>query len=280
MEEEKNVVEAVPTPAEEPVKVAPELEEKPVETEDAFVEESLGQPKETPQEEPVEEKKEELQETPEVTQEEKQEEKPLVEEEKQEVVERPSRLDKRLKEKYSENLLLKNGEMPSQEEMERELSQMTLDEKKTALRNILDENRTMRGKNPEPLSVEDEEALIEAEVERRYQQEKAEVDKIKFQEDLTKTLEKYPELDKRTEQYNEKLERAVLPLVQSGMLASEAYGIIREAVENAKKEMEKSVEIARQKSMAGSVISLDTPEKVKKEPQSEEDKFLADALGE
>jgi len=292
MSKKKDVAEVVSapaevsaTPAEEPVKVAPEPEEKPVDTEDAFVEESLGvEPATT--EEPEEATPEP--ETPTVAPEEKKEDAPAapVEEPKPEKVEeqpevpaepKVSRLDKRLAEKYSENLVLKGSNVPSAGAIMAELAEMSVDEKKTALRNLLDENRNIRGQQPEPLSHEDEEAIIEAEVERREKETQKAIREREFQKDLVATLEKYPELDKRTAKYNPTIEKAVIPMVENGMFASEAYAIVQEAIKNATENERKNKEVESQKSMSGSVIAPPVSEPINKSAETEEDKFLADA---
>lgn len=290
---EEVVAEVAPAVAEEPVKVAPELDEKPVETEDSFVEESLGIPVEPPAEVVTEEKAPEP-ETPTVAPEEKKEEAPaepvVQEEKKEETPEAPkvpevkveqeakvSRLDKRLAEKYTENLVLKGSGIPASEAIAAELASMTVEEKKTALRNLLDENRTIRGQKPEPLSQEDEEAIIEAEVDRRYQEEQQAIQEKAFQEDLAATLAAHPELDRRTDKYNANLEKAVIPMVQSGMLASDAYAIVQEAIKNATEESRKANELANQKAMSGSVVAPPVSEPTNKEPETDEEKFLADA---
>lgn len=299
MTENKDAVEVVTTPAEAPAKEAPELDEMPVETEDSFVEESMGispevKTEEITEEEPVVETPEP--EAPEVAPEEKKEEapaKPVVEEEKkEETPEAPkapevkveqevktSRLDKRLAEKYTENLVLKGGEVPPMELIEAELATMNLEEKKNALRNLLDENRSIRGQKPEPLSHEDEEAIIEAEVERRYQKEQEIIRENEFQTDLVKTLSEHPELDSRTKSYNPSIEKAVAQIVQSGVFASEAYKIVQEAVSTAKEDARKAKEIESQKSMAGAVIAPPVSEPTNKQPETDEDKFIQDALG-
>jgi len=287
MSKKKDVAEVVSapaevsaTPAEEPVKVAPEPEEKPVDTEDAFVEESLGvEPATT--EEPEEATPEP--ETPTVAPVEKKEEvaEPVEEPEKEqpEVPAEPkvSRLDKRLAEKYSENLVLKGSNVPSAGAIMAELAEMSVDEKKNALRNLLDENRNIRGQQPEPLSHEDEEAIIEAEVERREKETQKAIREREFQKDLVATLEKYPELDKRTAKYNPTIEKAVIPMVENGMFASEAYAIVQEAIKNATENERKNKEVESQKSMSGSVIAPPVSEPINKSAETEEDKFLADA---
>lgn len=290
---EKDVAEVAPAPAEEPVKVAPELEERPVETEDSFVEESLGEMPEPKTEEVTEEKAPEP-EAPTVAPEEKKEEVPAapVEEKKEEPVQetpitqpevkaepeaKVSRLDRRLAEKYTENLVLKGSGIPSMEAIEAELASMSVEEKKTALRNLLDENRTIRGQKPEPLSHEDEEAIIEAEVERREQETQRAIREREFQTDLAETLVKYPELDRRTAKYNPALEKAVIPMVEAGMLASEAYAVVQEAIKNAQEDERKKKEVAAQKAMSGSVIAPPVSEPINKTPETDEEKFLADA---
>lgn len=294
MTENKDAVEVVTTPAEAPAKEAPELDEMPVETEDSFVDEAMGpvpEPKaEVTEEEPVVETPEP--EAPTVAPEEKKEEvaepvKPEVKEETPELKapeikaepEKVSRLDRRLAEKYAENLVLKGAAIPSSEDIEAELASMNLEEKKNALRNLLDENRTIRGQKPEPLSHEDEEAIIEAEVDRRYQQEQQAEFEKQFQEDLVATLSAHPELDSRTKSYNPKIEKAVHQIVQSGVLASEAYAIVSEAIQTAKEDQRKADEIAAQQSMSGAVIAPPVSEPINKQPETDEDKFLQDALG-
>lgn len=292
MQENKDAVEVVTTPAVAPVIEAPELDEKPVETEDSFVEDSLGTVLETKTEAPSEEV------TPEpeaqtVAPEEKKEEAPAepVEEKKEESPEsqpeapkvepeaKVSRLDRRLAEKYAENLVLKGVEVPSWQQIGGELSTMSLEEKKIALRNLLDENRSIRGQQPAPLSVEDEEAIIEAEVDRRYQEEQRKDDERVFKEDLASTLKAHPELDKRTDKYNQKLEKAIIPMIKSGMLTSEAYSIVQEAIKNAKEEERKTSELDNQRAMSGAVTTQPVSEVINKEPETDEEKFLADALG-
>jgi hypothetical protein len=293
MPESKDVVEVVTTPAEVPVKEAPEPVEMPVETEDSFVDDSVGTAPVAPEtvteeESPVESPEPEA---PTVAPEEKKEEAPA-EPEKPEVKEtepkapevkaeevKISRLDRRLAEKYAENLVLKGAEIPSSEQIESELASMNLEEKKNALRNLLDENRTIRGQKPEALSQEDEEAIIEAEVDRRYQiEQQAEFEKT-FQDDLVATLSAHPELDSRTKSFNPKIEKAVHQIVQSGVLASEAYAIVSEAIQTAKEDQRKANEIAAQQSMSGAVIAPPVSEPINKDPETDEEKFLQDALG-
>lgn len=280
-------MEVVTTPAEVPVTPAPELDEMPVETEDSFVEDSLGPVPSEPEAEVTEEQapettpepeapkvapevpKEEALDTPQV----ETPEAPKVEEEKF------SRLDRRVAQKYAENLVLKGAESPSAQAIEAELALMSVEEKKNALRNLLDENRSLRGQQPEALSHEDEEAIIEAEVERRHQIEQRKIAEREFQEDLVKTLAAHPELDNRTKFFNPKLEKAVAQIVESGVPASEAYSIVMEAVNTAKAEAKKYAELEAQKSMSGAVIAPPVSEVVTKTPETDEDKFIADALG-
>lgn len=294
MQENNDVVEVVATPAEVPVKEAPEPVEMPVETEDSFVDEAMG-PAPEPKAEVTEEKAPETTpepEAPTVAPEEKKEEAPAEpvkpEEKTEETPESPkapeveqkvSRLDRRLAEKYAENLVLKGAEIPSSQAIEAELASMNLEEKKNALRNLLDENRTIRGQKPDGLSHEDEEAIIEAEVDRRYQIEQQAVFEKTFQEDLLATLSAHPELDSRTKSYNPKIEKAVHQIVQSGVLASEAYAIVSDAIQTAKEEHRKANEIAAQQSMSGAVIAPPVSEVINKEPETDEEKFLQDALG-
>lgn len=294
MPESKDEAEVVTAPAVEPVKEAPVPDEMPVETEDSFVDEAIGPVPAVPEAAVTEEEAPEATpepEAPTVAPEEKKEE--VAEPEKPEVKEtelkapevkvetetKVSRLDRRLADKYAENLVLKGVAIPSSEQIEAELASMNLEEKKNALRNLLDENRTIRGQKPEALSHEDEEAIIEAEVDRRYQIEQQAVFNRQFQEDLAATLAAHPELDKRTEKYNPKIEKAIIPMVQSGMLVSEAYAIVQDAIKTAKEEQRKANEIAAQQSMSGAVIAPPVSEVVNKDPVTDEDKFLADALG-
>lgn len=293
MSQDTNVADVVPAPAEAPVKVAPEPDERPVETEDSFVDEALGEmpePKpEAPEaEEPApvvadvvpEPKPEVATVAPEPPKgEEPATTAPKEAQKQEEAPKEPSRLDRRIQQKYVENLALKGIEAPEAEEMIRELASLSVDEKKNALKNLLDENRTIRGQKPEPLSNEDEEAIIEAEVERRYQEEKQKVFEHDFQEDLVATLSAHPELDNRTDKFNPKLEKAVAQIVQSGMLASAAYAIVKEAVETAKEDARKVNEIAAQQSMSGAVVAPPVSEAIVTHPETDEDKFLADALG-
>lgn len=294
MSENKDVAEVVPAPAEAPAKEAPEPVEMPVETEDSFVDEAMGpapEPKaEVTEEEPIKDTPEP--EAPTVAPEEKKEEvaepvkpevKEIPEQKAPEVKAEPeikvSRLDRRLAEKYAENLVLKGADIPSSQQIEAELSSMNLEEKKNALRNLLDENRSIRGQKPEALSQEDEEAIIEAEVDRRYQIEQQAVFEKTFQEDLVATLSAHPELDSRTKSYNPKIEKAVSQIVQSGVLASEAFAIVSEAIQTAKEDQRKANEIAAQQSMSGAVIAPPVSEPINKDPETDEEKFLQDALG-
>lgn len=298
MPESTDVVEVVATPAEAPAKEAPESVETPVETEDSFVEDSMGpipevKTKDVTEEEPSATPEPE---SPTVAPEEKKGVAPaepaVVEEKKEETLDAPqapevrvepeakvSRLDRRLAEKYAENLVLKGSSIPSSESIEAELASMNLEEKKTALRNLLDENRSIRGQKPEPLSQEDEEAIIEAEVDRRYQEEQQAERERMFQSDLESTLKAHPELDSRTASYNQKLEKALIPMIQTGMLVSEAYAIVTDAIKTATEEHRKAKEIAAQQSMSGAVIAPPVSEVINKEPETEEEKFLQDALG-
>lgn len=295
MPESKDVAEVVTAPAVEPVKEAPVPDEMPVETEDSFVEDSVGPTavapetvteEETPVESPEpeapkvapEEKKEEVAEP--VKPEEKKEETPeapKAPEVRVEAEAKVSRLDRRLAEKYAENLVLKGSEIPSSQQIEAELASMSLEEKKNALRNLLDENRTIRGQKPEALSHEDEEAIIEAEVDRRYQEEQQAIFEKQFQADLEATLKAHPELDSRTASYNPKIEKALIPMVQSGMLASEAYAIVQEAIKTANEDQRKANEIAAQRAMSGAVTTQPVSEVIQKTPETDEEKFLADA---
>ena len=89
----------------------------------------------------------------------------------------------------------------------------------------------------------------------------------------------HPELDSRTASYNQKLEKALIPMIQTGMLVSEAYAIVTDAIKTATEEHRKAKEIAAQQSMSGSVIAPPVSEVINKEPETEEEKFLQDALG-
>lgn len=298
MQGEKDVVEVVATNADVPVVKAPEQEEKPVETEDSFVEEALGVlPVADTEEETGESENDSQPEVPKVApeapkeeasaepnEEEKKEETPGTQkpENNQEVNKtRVSRLDKRVAQKYVENFILKGQNVPSSDAIEEELGNMTLEEKKNALRNLLEENHQIRGrKEPTSLSNEDEEAIIEAEVEKRYQEEQALIRERDFQNDLVKMLMEHPELDSRNKAYNPKIENAVFKIVQSGVFVSEAYNIVSEAVKNAKEEGRKQEEIEKQKAMAGAVITPPVSEPINTNKyETDEDKFIADALG-
>jgi len=288
MPESKDVVEVVTTPAEVPAKPAPEPVEKPVETEDSFVDEAIGpvpEPKaEVTEEQLVEETPEP--EAPTVAPEVKKEEvvepikvEPEAQVETPKVEERRSGLDIRISKEYEKNFILKGEEAPSAEAIEAELVSMSVEEKRNAIRNLVNENRSLQGKKPEPLSHEDEEAIIEAEVNRRYQVEQQAIFEQQAQEDLIATLSAHPELDIRTKYFNPKIERAVSHIVKSGILASEAYAIVLEVMSNAKEAIRKNTEIESQKAMSGAVVSQPISEVINKEPETDEEKFLADALG-
>lgn len=288
MEKETKVETVTPPVAAEPVVEVPEVK---TESEDSFIDETLGET--TPVEEPVEPVKEEEPKevvetkTPEPI-EEPQKETPVetpigtpIEKVETPKVEEPkvSRIDRRLAQKYREHISLKGEESVSDESIEAELRTMSIDEKKVALRNILSEIGALRGTKVDTLAPEDEEAMIEAEVEKRMAIQQREVYEREFQDDLVKTLANHSELDNRTSNYNPKIETAVSKIVESGVLPSEAFKIVSEAVESAKEATRKATELDKQKAMSGAVLAPSNQDVINKEPETDEERFLRDALG-
>jgi len=283
MSEDTNVEIVTPPVAAEPVVEASEVR---TESEDSFVDEMVG---EVPNIEETKEAEEEIvpeSKTPEPVAEPREEASPAEPAEipvevpkKAEEPQRISRMDRRLAQKYRENLVLKGEESPSDEAIEAELRGMNIDEKKIALRNIIGEIGSLRGQRVDTLAPEDEEAMIEAEVEKRMAVQQREVFEREFQDDLVKTLTNHPLLDNRTASYNPKIEAAVNQIVQSGVLPSEAFKIVNDAIETSREESRKNTEIDKQRSMSGAVLAPSNQDVITKEPETDEERFLRDALG-
>lgn len=267
---------------------------------DRFVEESLGDFSETPAEQAEETKEEQPQEPkPETVAEPepapgKTDETPKSEEPEEKVVEpkeepkpiftptEPTRLDKRIAKVYFDNLVLageKTDDIDVTKVME-EVAKYPHHEKTTALKRLLSEHKKLRGQEDDGrLSEEDNEAIMDAEVERRLRVHQQEIAQREWQEDLIKTVESHPELDERTKQYDPILGKAVERLVEKGMKASEALAFINQSTESVLKREKEEREKQRQKELSGSVTANNPQGTVPEKPKDPSDAYADDILG-
>lgn len=259
--------------------------------EDKFAEEILG----TPEAEPEKEKEEVKEETPEIQTEvqEKVEEAPVQEEVKEEEPKElktpegifkptePTGLDKRIAKLYLNNLILQGEDHQyTLEQVIEEVKKHPFEEKKATLHNLLSKNKQLKGQEDDGiLTQEDNDALIDAEAERRFQKMQRDIQEKEWNEDLVKTVETHPELDDKSKKFDKELSDLVESRVRQGMKASEAYQAVVAEKEKLKQYALKEIERERQKELSGT-ISANAPQAGKdSKPKDAADKFVEEILG-
>lgn len=199
-------------------------------------------------------------------------------------VEKPSRMESRIAQLYLQTELLKgSNNLPAFDEVLKEVKNYSRDEQEKALHNLLTEKRQLKGEDTEqPLSNEDQEILIEAEVEKRQLEWEREQNEKDFHADLVKTLEAHPELDSTHKDFNKSIHDSVEVFVENGMKASDAYNLVMKQIEDVKakaqEEAKKIIEIEKQKALSGTMSSQGTPKDAPK-PKTKADQFADEILG-
>lgn len=256
MEENTNAVEAgeinapkqdetvTPTTEAKDVKVHPKLAEQ-------FAELTASE-KETPKEEVISQPTEAKTDAP--KKEEQKKDAPIEAQTEEEGGYKPTRLDKRLADKYIRNLYLAGEEnIPTPEELMEQLAKTSVEDKVEALHFHLRKFKELSKDPTEPkLDVEDVEAIREeerekirreilAEQEEQQAREKEEEEKNFF----LGFLEEHKDLVKDSKEFNEPLYNAVNALFRGGMRIDEAYNTVQsqfKAIEKAKIKEEKKKE--------------------------------------
>lgn len=185
----------------------------------------------------------------------------------------PKKLDRRIAKLFLNNKLLRGeDDIPDFNKVALEIQRYPVEEKLKALKNLLAENKALRGEEKESpkgnapwnrreetvdLSEEDHEAIVEAEADQRYQSMQSEIAEREWQEDLIKTVDAHPELDERKKEYNPRLATAVENLVMKGMKTSEALSLVTESIssasEKAAKDEKVRSELKKQSALSGAV---------------------------
>jgi hypothetical protein len=177
-----------------------------------------------------------------------------------------SSIDKRIAKLYQETQILQGSEAPEMTDILAAIEGYSFQDKEQALHRLLTERRTLRGDTGvAEMDVEDQEALIEAQVEERLQSMQAEIHEKERLDDLISMLEQHPELDERKPEYDKQLEQAVNTLYERGMKVSEAYALVMKSIETAKeKQIQKEknqAEISKQKALSGVVSATNNAPK-------------------
>jgi hypothetical protein len=175
---------------------------------------------------------------------------------------KPQKLDRRIAKLYAKNRLLSGDDSDIDiEAVAIEIQKYPFHQKKEALNNLLAQNKSLTSgsKNDGTVeySEEDTESIIEAEVENRLSAMNDEIQEKERLQDLIKTLEAHPELDKDSKEFNKPMHDAVEALYTKGMKVSEAYQLLKNSIAVAKGkiiEQEKnSSEIKKQQALSGSI---------------------------
>jgi hypothetical protein len=208
-------------------------EEEPQQEEEETTESQDETPEEpNPQEEPKEEEK------PQEPQEEEKEEE--MEEERYEAPpKQPSRLDKRIAQLYTQTRAIMGEDAPHINEVLDSISDYSLDEKKQALKNLLEQKKRLGGQDTKESQQEDREIEIEYEIERRLQEKEQEEFEWRRQQDLVRALEKHPELDEKSKHYDREVAVAVEQLYNSGMMVSDAYDLVMAPIQKQRQKQER-----------------------------------------
>lgn len=145
---------------------------------------------------------------------------------------KPSRLEKRIVNRYIHNLHLQgfqSDEIPSEKEIYEKLKGANWEEKRMALENQLNLAKQLEGNK-------DEGVLTKDDIEALKEEEREEIRREIIQEEETKAtmrafisfLDEHPELDEEKEEYDPVLTKAVESLFRdgNGMKVDEAYSLV------------------------------------------------------
>ncbi|MEF3692238.1 MAG: hypothetical protein V3574_04270 [Candidatus Moraniibacteriota bacterium] len=151
---------------------------------------------------------------------------------------RPSRLDRRLANRFVRVLTLQGEEnVPSEEQILSDLKSYSKDDKISALMHYLSLEKQLRGQTPDNvLEEEDNEAIKDAEREEIRREIIQEEQTVREAENFVDFMEKHPELDENTKDYDPTLADAVETLFRGGMPINKAFQTVMSKIEKVKEE--------------------------------------------
>lgn len=170
----------------------------------------------------------------------------------------PSSIDQRIAQLYTQATVLNGDEVPGAEVIFESLKGRSFREKEKALHYWLDTIQQLRGvTNPEPISAEDTNILVEARSAEILEQREREVEREVWNRDLIDTVNANKALDESSKEYDPSIAIPVSKMIDSGMKASEAYaivtGLITQKAEKEEKKKEEEKKIAEQVALSGMV---------------------------
>lgn len=171
---------------------------------------------------------------------------------------KPTRLDKRIAEKYIQNLALSGLPVPEIESVLSELTsgQFSQEQKVKMLRLHLRQNKELRGvdvRKQEDQDRENSEIIRESEREQIREEIRQEENQKAERADFIKFLEEHPELDEEQDGYKPELAIAVQTLFEGGMNIRDAFKVVTHQFEAVKAEHAKTEERTKQKALSGAM---------------------------
>jgi len=168
---------------------------------------------------------------------------------------RPTRLDRRLANRFVRVLHLQGeNNIPSEEDILNDLKNYSKDEKINALKHYLGLEKQMRGQKPNnALEEEDKAAIIDAEREEIRREIIEEENTRREAQGFIDFMTNHPELDEREKNYDPILADAVETLFKGGMPINKAYETVISKIEKVKETKINQDKIEKQKALAGSV---------------------------
>jgi hypothetical protein len=151
---------------------------------------------------------------------------------------RPTRLDRRLANRFARVLTLQGDEnVPTEDEILSDLANYSKDDKIEALKHYLSLEKQLRGQKPDNvLEEEDTEAIRDAERDEIRQEIIREEQSVREAEIFVGFMDKHPELDETKKEYDPTLADAVETLFRGGMSINKAYQTVMSKIEKVKEE--------------------------------------------
>jgi hypothetical protein len=170
---------------------------------------------------------------------------------------KPTRLDRRLANRYIRVLHLKGAEkIPTEEEIIADLKKYSREEKEAALHHHLREEKRLRGEalTGDDLDDEDKEAIQDAEREAIRHEILAEEHEKQVLGSFVEFIDNHPELDAEKKEFNPQLAKAVETLWRGGMTIQEAFETVAGEIQAVKEAQMAAEKNEKNKALSG-VIS-------------------------
>lgn len=204
---------------------------------------------------------------------------------------KPSRLDKRVANRYIRNLHLQGysiEDIPSEEEIFEKLRGASFQEKQRALESQLSLNKMLRGETNEELEDGDIEALREEEKEEIRREVLAEEETKATMRNFVSFLDAHPELDEDKKEYDPVIAKAVEALFRdgNGMPVDEAYSLVVSNINKAREAKEKAETKRKNAALTGVMSGVGKVENdggidwdyVNRISQSDPDRYIKELL--